>query len=284
MKLILSRKGFDSENGGIPSPILPDNRLISLPIPEFHPTDSIIHYNDLFIEGFGTYYNLIDQLSSRIRANGKWMPFTKEAHCHLDPDIVPSVLPRKREWRPIFGQIDSAETHLRNQNIQKGDVFLFFGWFKETMRNPERLCYSKEREDKHIIFGYMQVGNIMNLTMDTMVPEWMEYHPHNDKGRKNNRTNTVYIAQAELTWNKKVPGAGSLMFDKELVLTKDGFPRCCWDLPQCFRDKEISYHTKHSWTPQYFKSASRGQEFVVKGDKEVENWVMDLIDTHRQIQ
>ena len=33
MKLILSRKGFDSSAGGIASPILPDGRMISLPIP-----------------------------------------------------------------------------------------------------------------------------------------------------------------------------------------------------------------------------------------------------------
>ena len=33
MKLIFSRKGFDSSAGGIPSPILPDGRMISLPIP-----------------------------------------------------------------------------------------------------------------------------------------------------------------------------------------------------------------------------------------------------------
>lgn len=33
MKIILSRKGFDSSNGGIPSPILPDGTLLSIPIP-----------------------------------------------------------------------------------------------------------------------------------------------------------------------------------------------------------------------------------------------------------
>ena len=31
MKIILSRKGFDSANGGGPSPIFPDGRLLSLP-------------------------------------------------------------------------------------------------------------------------------------------------------------------------------------------------------------------------------------------------------------
>ena len=33
MKIILSRKGFDSENGGYPSPILPNGTLLSIPIP-----------------------------------------------------------------------------------------------------------------------------------------------------------------------------------------------------------------------------------------------------------
>ena len=31
-KIILSRKGFDSSNGGIPSPIMPDGTLLSMPI------------------------------------------------------------------------------------------------------------------------------------------------------------------------------------------------------------------------------------------------------------
>lgn len=33
MKIILSRKGFDSSYGGYPSPILPDGSLLSIPIP-----------------------------------------------------------------------------------------------------------------------------------------------------------------------------------------------------------------------------------------------------------
>lgn len=33
MKVILSRKGFDSANGGIVSPVFPDGRMLSFPIP-----------------------------------------------------------------------------------------------------------------------------------------------------------------------------------------------------------------------------------------------------------
>ena len=34
MKVILSRKGMDSESGRMASPILPDGTLLSLPIPD----------------------------------------------------------------------------------------------------------------------------------------------------------------------------------------------------------------------------------------------------------
>ena len=44
MKIIFSRKGFDSVSGRVPSPILPDGRLLSLPIPD---KGSSIRYDDL---------------------------------------------------------------------------------------------------------------------------------------------------------------------------------------------------------------------------------------------
>ena len=46
MRIILSRKGFDSANGGYPSPIMPDGRMVSLPIPE-QETD--VKYSQLLL-------------------------------------------------------------------------------------------------------------------------------------------------------------------------------------------------------------------------------------------
>ena len=43
MKVILSRKGFDSANGGIVSPILEDGTMISFPI----PSNDSSSFNDL---------------------------------------------------------------------------------------------------------------------------------------------------------------------------------------------------------------------------------------------
>ena len=34
MRLILSRKGSDTSFGSVPSPIFPDGRMVSLPIPD----------------------------------------------------------------------------------------------------------------------------------------------------------------------------------------------------------------------------------------------------------
>ena len=49
MKIILSRKGFDSQNGKAPSPIMPNGDLISMPI----PTEDKDRYQDLIYQGHG---------------------------------------------------------------------------------------------------------------------------------------------------------------------------------------------------------------------------------------
>ena len=48
MRLILSRKGFDSSSGGCPSPIFPDGSMIALPIPD---KGSLVRYRDLTWRG-----------------------------------------------------------------------------------------------------------------------------------------------------------------------------------------------------------------------------------------
>jgi hypothetical protein len=45
-----------------------------------------------------------------------------------------------------------------------------------------------------------------------------------------------------------------------------------------FKDTEISYHSKGSWSDSYFQSAARGQEFVVSENRTVESWARDLIN------
>ncbi len=249
MKIILSRKGFDSENGGYPSPILPDGRLISLPI----PSEDGICYSELKLDDTTTYFDLINGLNSNMN----------DIECHLDPDIYRNVTDRLVGWKPIFGQINGSQTHLMNEGVKEGDLFLFFGWFKQTILKNGKLEFDKSAPDLHIIFGYLQIGKILQVNNQTKIPDWMKYHPHaRDEDRLKNPTNTVYVAADNLMWDNNTPGAGVFKFSKELVLTKDGFSRSKWELPNFFRNVKMSKHR---------------QEKVVEDNSDVENWAKELI-------
>ena len=86
MKIILSRKGFDSSNGSIPSPILPDGTLLSLPIPA--KFDSI-SFDDLNYNGV-LFSDILRQLKGKEDKTNHFMDgldklkeiFTME-HCVL---------------------------------------------------------------------------------------------------------------------------------------------------------------------------------------------------------
>jgi len=61
MKIVLSRKGFDSKYGGYPSPILPDRNMISLPIPDYRDS---IKYSNLKIDKSENYFLLMKRFWS----------------------------------------------------------------------------------------------------------------------------------------------------------------------------------------------------------------------------
>ena len=73
-------------------------------------------------------------------------------------------------------QIDAARTHLCNQGVGTGDLFLFFGWFRETEYKNGKLSYKGPSSGFHAIYGYMQVGEIIKKESD--IPEWLKTHPH----------------------------------------------------------------------------------------------------------
>lgn len=264
MKVILSRKGFDSDNGGYPSPILPNGEMVSLPI----PSSNKIHYSDIRTDK-STCYDLMKDLKPKIKYNDKWKTLSKNTRCHLDPDIYKNAITRESGWKPCFGPSVSAQTHLKNQDVKEDDLFLFFGWFKRTRtQNNIRSFYKDDsyKDGFHAIFGYFQIGEIKKL--DT-IPKWMTYHPHATKG------STIHIARDKLSWNNSIPGAGRFGFDNKLILTKKGCSRSKWDLP--FGKVKISHHDEDSWKDGYFQSATIGQEFVIEDNEDVENWAKSFI-------
>ena len=241
MKIILSRKGFDSGSGGIPSPILPDGTLLSMPI----PSDDSVKYEELTIND-KTYYSLTKELKSSF-------PYI---NCHLDPDIRKGCKKREENWCAAFGQAGAALTHLNNNGVSVGDIFLFYGWFKQTEYDKNgKLRFVKNAPDLHIIYGYMQIGKILTDYNDIKKIYW---HPHADIKRKDDKLNAIYLPSENIL-DLNQNGYGIFVYSDDLVLTKVGHSRSHWELPRCLVGKNISYHNETNVKENYFQSAMRGQ-------------------------
>ncbi len=259
MKIILSRKGFDSSSGGCASPILPDGTLLSMPIPNDNGNRT---YSSIYYEG-KPYVDFIP--------SSKQVSFFNKK-CHLDPDIRKDVVARHSDWKPAFGQSDAALSHLTRQGVGVGDIFLFFGWFRRTEWIDGMLRFKRDAPDQHIIYGYMQVREIIRSREE--VPKWLEEHPHVNHPWKRN---AIYIASDRLSLLPDLPGAGCLDYDVKRVLTKKGQPkRRVWALNEFFRDIPISYN-KLAWHGSDFISAGRGQEFVFDANDKAIEWAKSII-------
>lgn len=215
MKIIFSRKGFDSGSGGCPSPILLDGRLLSLPIPD---KKSPVAYNDIFWNG----YNVGEIVESLTK--GK---IPAHYNAHLDPDVGEASITRHKEWRPLFGQVGASQGHLRNQGIGAGDLFLFFGLFQQVIVDNNEFHLNQKSLPKHIIWGWFQVASSVTVDeVDRTQFEWAIYHPHFH--RNPDKSNTIYFAKQWLDipgLDKKTPigGAGIFsQFSNKLQLTAPG--------------------------------------------------------------
>ncbi|WP_220337007.1 hypothetical protein [Wenzhouxiangella sp. 15181] len=264
MKIILSRKGFDSTAGGVPSPILPDGRIVSLPIPD--PL-SPVRYGEIGGEerDIGT---LVSNLTGgRIRRNSRG---------HLDPDLIAADRPRPPAWQPIFGQEGAAQGHLRNRGVGPGDVFVFFGLFQQTRWHRGRLVFDSRAPRQHLIWGWMQVDRVVPVAdCPDDIRGWAADHPH--LHHDGNRNNVLYLARDRLTgFGTKAPLPGSGVFSRyrrALRLTRRGSPRpTLWRVPTWLHPgpgrAALSYHEHpgrwqtHQGITQ-LQSAFRGQEFVL---------------------
>lgn len=275
MKIILSRKGFDSSAGGCPNPIFPDGSMLALPIPD---KDSKVRYQDLNWQG----RNLGD-LVPRL-AGGK-----PRAHygAHLDPDLIPAMRPRAPDWRPVFGQLGPAQGHLRNNRVREGDLFMFFGLFREV---SEAGGYISGAPPRHVLWGWLQIAEALAVDAHRGRLAWTGDHPHISIA--GDPSNTMYVASGRLALPgvEGVTGAGVFgRFSPNLQLTSPGSTGpSTWILPSWFnpegRRSALSYHSKPSaWSPDpagvRLQTVGRGQEFVLDADDypEAITWAVDLI-------
>jgi len=279
MKVVLSRKGCDSDFGGVPGIILPNDDIVYVPIPGDDWEE--INYSDILMRG--SEERLIDVMKTvtpKMRFYGEKRQLTEEFRCHFDPDLEHTAYPRADGWRGCFGQADAAQTVLRKANVSAGDLFLFFGWFNRTRVVNGKLCFCPG-QGVHMIFGWLQIEQAL-YTSETPVPEWLAYHPHAIERRINRPSNCIYVGRKAASWNSRIKGYGIFpKASRNLILTKDGMSRSRWELPSEFKGIPLTYHSEKSWKDGYFQSACRGQEFVFEENDLVERWAKKLIEDNR---
>lgn len=286
MKLILSRKGFDSSAGGVPSPIFPDGRMVSLPIPD---GQSSITYAETMYQGDSIGPLVTELTGGRIRASYR---------AHIDPDIVYDCLQRHQGWRPIFGQTGAAQGHLRNHGVGTGDLFLFFGLFCCVERTHGMYRWVANDRPRHVLWGWLQVADVLPVDGEAAAEHpWAEYHPHFHRG--SDRNNVVYLAQRYLDTagarGPGLPGAGVFpRFSADLQLTApSAHYSSTWELPGWFYPGQarppLTYHSDSSrWRRvgprSELRAVSRGQEYVLDCDAypEAISWALDLIGGHER--
>lgn len=272
MRVIFSRKGFDSSAGGCPSPIV-GGQPISLPIP-VRKTPTPVRYIDLN----GDYGSLVEDLTK-----GK---IDRHSRCHLDPDLKSSVLPRLPGWRGALGQVGAAQSHLSNAGVSVGDLFLFWGLFRHAERKNRWTFYGAP---EHRLFGWLQVDEILQLGEDGSFAAkqyaWLRDHPHVRDGWISQ--NALYVASEKLRLNDAdlgLPGWG--VFPHGVKLTADGANPSVWSVPDWLNPVRggvgMTYHRDRSWSPDgRVTCAGRGQEFVadIAGRTDALLWLSRLFET-----
>ena len=201
--LVISRKGFDATAGGCASPIFANGDIFSVPIPQKKQSPSRyreLQFNDL---SGREILNLIGAKS-----------ISDHDFYHNDPLLYGQ--------RGIFGQAGGSQGELDNCGIGRGDLFLFFGWFKE---------YHSRGPDLHHLFGWLQVEKIIkgNIEISNFLSKNGLSHPHGTKDVTQFKNNTIYIASKNLTFSDSVRDLmGHGTFKKtarNLILTEKGKTR-----------------------------------------------------------
>jgi hypothetical protein len=283
MKIILSRKGFDSGTGKRPSFITSSGDLVSLPIPDRPNAQHRTTYQKLATP-IGTLGTILPSIKARTKGKHP-QPILGHDLAHLDPDLLQNSITRNGTWAGAFGQRTSGAVDiLIKDDVGPGDLFLFFGWFKERSGTFPTPPYQRGAPDLHVVFGYLQVEAVFK---NPQIPQLlMGYpglsdHPHVCAPRNINPKNRLFVARQNLTLpgvSNQLAGSGLFKFHPKLVLTrKDSYgswkSRSRWLLrnigknsnqqPPFIRDAGVFKNWQRVGSDWEVTDFGRGQEFII---------------------
>ena len=316
-RIVLSRKGFDGgkKTGSVPSPIFPDGRMFSLPIPATRSTHSTptpdadcpqrhsdLEWND----------RRVSDIVSSLR--GRQRPQVNGIHLDPDLDLDLKIKGKRRQhgWRGLFGQSGSPQSAL--SKLQAGDLFLFFGLFSQVIDGAQGIRYaSREKSaELNVLFGWLQIEKIEKIEsvadagrLRKKYP-WAAGHPHL-QDCYHDENNILYIGKEKLDigeTQEDIPGFGVFKyFSEALQLSEKGNSGGFWEMPTWFRPKGNSRAVWAShpdgttcWTPVYDQTDNKvtyhrvhlgpGQEFVLNCSDYPESieWALAKIRAGRSVQ
>ncbi|MBA58783.1 MAG: hypothetical protein CMQ40_06380 [Gammaproteobacteria bacterium] len=260
-RIILSRKGLDSSSGKSASPIFKDKRLFSIPIPSKNPSPH--KYREVKIDGISADQALREASVRSVTVND---------YCHLDPDL--------RKGFGLFGQANSSQSELRKKGVGKGDLFLFFGWFKH---------FSTVGPELHHLFGWLQIKEVLERYSDikNYLNKRKILHPHGFGQSSPFPNNALYIGNDRLKVSNRVTKlAGYGLFKKShpsLILTRKNQPRSKWNFPKkYFGGTKNLFLNRLQWedeTQCSVECRGQGQEYILNAEKNpnIISWAVDLI-------
>lgn len=254
MKVIFSRKGFDSSFGGCPSPII-EGRPYSFPIPTHRRSST--RYKDIGLE----HCQRISEITK-----GR---ITGDNLCHLDPDIDFAALDRVVGWKGALGQAGIAASHLRKEGVGSGDIFLFFGLFRKLVLEPKVQFIGVA---EHRIFGWLQVDEVIEVGEDgrhaLIKHPWLKDHPHVRADWEGTKLNLLYIAKENLLLpDRCVNLKGYGIFPRGYKLSTHEKRKSLWKVPEWLNPLKggtgLTYHATSRWQQDnLLQTVGKGQEFV----------------------
>jgi len=212
---------------------------------------------------------------------------TQQTPCHLDPDLAKES--RRRScptgWRGSLGQESAAQGHLENQGVGSGDLFLFFGLFREAIKRDTD-TWAFQGKPFHALFGWLQIEEALSVQGDPARVlarhPWLAEHPHLHGDWTGH--NTIYVARERLAWGElDLPGWGLLPSPVRLT-DQDATGPSTWQVPPWLDPTcggtGMTYHPPARWLGSgRLKAAGRGQEFVAQvGDRrDAMSWVAEVL-------
>jgi hypothetical protein len=271
--VIFSRKGVDSAAGKCASALI-HGRPISIPIPTREPSPT-------------TYGMLNNPLAAVARDLSKG-DLSGDRMCHLDPDIDRSALTVRPEgWRGALGQASSSLSHLRNQSVKAGDLFLFWGLYR-TVESVDG-CWRYVGPRQHAAFGWLMIDAVHDVVDDgaqlLATHPWLQDHPH---VRPNwTASNAVYVAAENFELDGRTfPGSG--VFTQAFRLTAVDSPLPSrWSVPDWLDPTQggvgMTYHAGPRWLGNgLLQTAARGQEFVadISDRMDAHKWIANILEAN----